>query len=155
MISYLWKWKYALVSLLFFALAVFTDHETFDIAVHDTYFVIAKWYIFVGFGIISMLFSIIHFVMQFIKRPLATWGVAVHWFVSVVTIGFLLILTKPQKEVPVYEDYSIIEAIKQSENSLDINYWISFFIILLALAQVLFFSNIIHALFRKSISLKS
>ena len=79
------KYKYASVGILFFILALFAK-GTIDVAVADTYFVIAKWHILVGFGVIFLLFEGVTSVFGMLNKPFQSWLISVHWTTTVLSL---------------------------------------------------------------------
>lgn len=138
---------YSTISVLLIISSFFSS-ETLDIAVHDMYFVIAVWQLFLGLAFIFLMFAGISWLCRKINKPLVKRLSFVHFFVTVIVIATLvvLIILSSTTEPARYYDYSVYDGFLPTSDLLDYNTWMVIMIIIGLLTQLLLFLNIVISL---------
>lgn len=107
--------KYALTAILILPLSLISG-PSLDIAIHDTYFVIAQEHIAYVLSLLFALFSIATWGFKRIKRPLNKKLLNIHFAGTALTLIILILLIafnfNTQNE-DIYEDYSVINDVRQ------------------------------------------
>ncbi len=129
-----------------------------DIAVHDTYFVVAHFHIVMGMSAIFGMFAGIYhwFPKMFGKMMNSRLGYVHFWITIVGAYGvffpmhFVGLAGAPRR----YYDYSVYEGFNSNsyEMMLDLNVIISVFAILSALGQAVFLFNFFYSIFRGQVA---
>lgn len=136
---------YGLTALILFLTSFFIDGNL-DVAFHDSYVVISSTYIFIGFGLIFLFFTLVTWGLYKMSRRLSS---TLNWFHYVLTvIGLLIIIVLIRKLTilpSTYNDYSILDELGEYEYWTLINEWLAITVMVLILSQLLFLANIIRA----------
>ncbi len=133
---------YIFAALLFFALS-FVSNEALDIAIHDTYFVIAHQQIAYLISIYFVLFAGFIFLFRKWGKALNKTIVCLHFFATTITLfGFIVLQMKIAARTKDYQDMSVFDEIKNS-NLFEENQLITFLILIFLLAQLIFFLTVI------------
>lgn len=129
-----------------------------DIAIHDTYFVVAHFHIVMGMSAIFGMFAgIYHWFPKMFGRMLNNRLGYVHFWITIVgaygvffPMHFVGLAGAPRR----YYDYSVYEGFNSNsyEMMLDLNVIISIFAILSALGQALFLFNFFYSIFRGQVA---
>ena len=125
-----------------------------DIAVHDTYFVVAHFHIVMGMSAIFGMFAgIYHWFPKMYGKMMNMRLGYVHFWITIVgaygvffPMHFVGLAGAPRR----YYDYSVYEGFNQNsyEMMLDLNVIISYFAILAAFGQAVFLFNFFYSIFR-------
>ncbi len=127
-------------SLLIFLMGLIKNEETFDINVHDTYFIVKQNHLYWLFSILLFFFFMIYLTFEKIKLPLFKELTRIHIYGTVIfTIGifFPYDLIFHSSDFPLYNDYQ--------ESNIYRSYNTLFFLI----AQVLLIINIFASIIKK------
>ncbi|MFA7272455.1 MAG: cbb3-type cytochrome c oxidase subunit I [Crocinitomicaceae bacterium] len=165
-ITTLWKGSLHMTTAMMFAIGLVSTFITggvtgiiladsaLDIAVHDTYFVIAHFHIVMGMSAVFGMFAGVYhwFPKMFGRMMNLRLGYAHFWVTIVGAYGvffpmhFVGLAGAPRR----YYDYSVYgEFDTESFNMImDLNVIITFFAILAALGQILFLFNFFYSIFR-------
>ncbi len=127
-----------------------------DINVHDTYFVVAHFHIVMGLSaIFGMLAGVYHWFPKLYGRTMNLklgyihfWGTFICAYGTFFPMHFLGMAGLPRR-------YYSNTAFPMFDNLLDVNEVVSFFAIVGALIQLIFFFNFIYSIFRGPISPKN
>ena len=129
-----------------------------DIAVHDTYFVVAHFHIVMGMSAIFGMFAgIYHWFPKMFGKLMNNRLGYVHFWITIVgaygvffPMHFVGLAGAPRR----YYDYSVYEGFNASsfEMMLDLNVIISVFAILAALGQGVFLFNFFYSIFRGQVA---
>ena len=125
-----------------------------DIAIHDTYFVVAHFHIVMGMSAIFGMFAgIYHWFPKMYGKMMNMRLGYVHFWITIVgaygvffPMHFVGLAGAPRR----YYDYSVYEGFNQNsyEMMLDLNVIISYFAILAAFGQAIFLFNFFYSIFR-------
>jgi len=125
-----------------------------DIAIHDTYFVVAHFHIVMGMSAIFGMFAgIYHWFPKMFGKMMNNRLGYVHFWITIVgaygvffPMHFVGLAGAPRR----YYDYSVYEGFNQNsyDMMLDLNVIISIFAILAALGQAVFLFNFFYSIFR-------
>lgn len=125
-----------------------------DIAIHDTYFVVAHFHIVMGMSAIFGMFAgIYHWFPKMYGKMMNMRLGYVHFWITIVgaygvffPMHFVGLAGAPRR----YYDYSVYEGFNQNsyEMMLDLNVIISYFAILAAFGQAVFLFNFFYSIFR-------
>jgi len=120
-----------------------TDHETYDLNVHDTYFIIAKFHIAILTSILFGTIGLGYWIMAKLDRKTSKWMSIIH---TSLTIGGLFLIwtlsslnlnSKSGSGIAIFDSIDFLELL-------------IFLIALIAiLAQILFPINLVLSIFRK------
>jgi len=129
-----------------------------DIAVHDTYFVVAHFHVVMGLSAIFGMFAgVYHWFPKMYGRMMNSKLGMVHFWLTLITaygvffpMHFVGIGGAPRR----YYDYSVYESFdaNQYEMILDLNQVISVFAIIGALAQIIFIFNFFYSIRRGQVA---
>ena len=129
-----------------------------DIAVHDTYFVVAHFHIVMGMSAIFGMFAgVYHWFPKMFGKMMNNRLGYVHFWVTIVgaygvffPMHFVGLAGAPRR----YYDYSVYEGFNADsfDMMLDLNVIISFFAILSALGQGIFLFNFFYSIFRGQVA---
>ncbi len=129
-----------------------------DIAIHDTYFVVAHFHIVMGMSAIFGMFAgIYHWFPKMFGKMMNNRLGYVHFWITIVgaygvffPMHFVGLAGAPRR----YYDYSVYEGFNANsyEMMLDLNVIISFFAILSALGQGIFLFNFFYSIFRGQVA---
>ena len=129
-----------------------------DIAVHDTYFVVAHFHVVMGLSAIFGMFAgVYHWFPKMYGRMMNSKLGMVHFWLTLITaygvffpMHFVGIGGAPRR----YYDYSVYESFdaNQYEMILDLNQVISIFAIIGALAQIIFIFNFFYSIRRGQVA---
>ncbi|PWL32920.1 MAG: cytochrome c oxidase subunit I [Fluviicola sp. XM-24bin1] len=125
-----------------------------DIAIHDTYFVVAHFHIVMGMSaVLGMFAGVYHWFPKMYGKMMNTrLGYAHFWITLIGAYGvffpmhFVGLAGAPRR----YYDYSVYESFDGStfEMMMDLNVIITIFAIIAALGQILFLFNFFYSIFR-------
>lgn len=125
-----------------------------DIALHDTYFVIAKAHIIIAISLLFVLFTLITWGINKISRRLSPTLNWLHYGLTTICLVIIILITNKLTSQPAtYRDYSVLNEFEEYESSMAINEWLAIILVILILSQVLFLINIIRAFIVKRKSL--
>lgn len=127
-------------SLLFF-------HSTFDIPIHDTYFVISQTHIAIALCALFMFFALVYFSFKKANRPLYKRLGATHFILTILPILTVSIIQLLPSRHRVYQNMS-----EEMDNAAKFNVIISISILLCLIGQLLLLVNIVATLIRKNAS---
>jgi cytochrome c oxidase subunit I len=129
-----------------------------DIAVHDTYFVVAHFHIVMGMSAIFGMFAgIYHWFPKMFGKMMNNRLGYVHFWITIVgaygvffPMHFVGLAGAPRR----YYDYSVYEGFNTNsyDMMLDLNVIISVFAILAALGQIVFLFNFFYSIFRGQVA---
>jgi cytochrome c oxidase subunit 1 len=132
-----------------------------DIAVHDTYFVVAHFHVVMGLSAIFGMFAgVYHWFPKMYGRMMNSKLGMVHFWLTLVSaygvffpMHFVGIGGAPRR----YYDYSVYEGFdtNQAEIFMDLNVVITIFAIIGALAQLIFLFNFFYSTFRGQVAVKN
>lgn len=127
----------------------FIGNTSFEIAVHDTFFIFSSQQIFLLLGGSYLVFGGIVWIFKKLNR---SFNVLLTWFhLIITTLSIIVILvvnwhavreTKPR----IYSDYSVYEGFTATANVPDYNYWLTILIGIGVFAQFLFLIALVLAL---------
>jgi len=127
---------------------------TLDIAVHDTYFVVAHFHVVMGLSAVFGMFAgVYHWFSKWYGRMMNTRLGYVHFWLTIVSaygvffpMHFVGIAGAPRR----YYDYSVYDAFDSAQGGMifELNHVISMFAILGGLAQLVFLFNFFYSIFR-------
>lgn len=127
-------------------LSCFFASGSLDIAVYDTYYVIASWQIFTAIAILFFLFGGIVLSFRFFKRPLNRALLLIHFVITslsalaiVVSILEIILVAKERT----FKDYSVYE---DMDSSIDFQ---TTAVLIGAFAQLLFLINVLWTLLKR------
>jgi cytochrome c oxidase subunit 1 len=165
-ITTLWKGSLVLTPAMMFAIGLVSTFITggvtgiiladsaLDIAVHDTYFVVAHFHIVMGMSAVFGMFAgVYHWFPKMYGKMLNTrLGYAHFWITIVGAYGvffpmhFVGLAGAPRR----YYDYSVYEEFNTNsfEMIMDLNVIITIFAIVAAIGQLLFLFNFFYSIFR-------
>lgn len=144
---------YGLTALIILLTSFFVS-GSLDIAMHDTYFVIAKNHIIIAIALLFMLFTLTTWGINKISRRLSPTLNWLHYGLTTICLVIVIALTHKLTSQPTtYRDYSALNEFKEYESSMTINEWLSIILVILILSQALFLINIISAFIVKGKSL--
>lgn len=125
-----------------------------DIALHDTYIVIAKSHIIIAIALLFVLFTLITWGINKISRRLSSALNWLHYGLTIISLVIIVVLTNKITSQPAtYGDYSVFDEIEEYEAQMSINEWLAIIGVILILSQLLFLINIIRAFIVKRKSL--
>lgn len=90
---------FALTAVFIIILGTSFFKETLDVQLYDTYFVIPQQFLVVVFAVICLIFSIIYFAFDQLKKPLGSKLGYLHYLFVLVT--FVIALLKPSVDLNV------------------------------------------------------
>ncbi len=143
---------YFLVGIIFI-LTSFSTSESLDIAVNDTYYVIAKRHIYIELGFAFIVFAGIIWTFKRINRSLNKTVLLIHFLITTVTmISFVgLVFLIIERSMPKrYTDYSVYDEFNSTSTDFDLNFWLMVVLIVGVLAQVLFVVNMVLSFFKRN-----
>ncbi|MDB2657478.1 cbb3-type cytochrome c oxidase subunit I [Crocinitomicaceae bacterium] len=165
-ITTLWKGSIVYTPAMLFAIGLVSTFITggvtgiiladsaLDIAIHDTYFVVAHFHIVMGMSaVLGMFAGVYHWFPKMYGRMLNTrLGYAHFWITLVGAYGvffpmhFVGLAGAPRR----YYDYSVYESFDGNalEMMMDLNVIITIFAIIAAFGQILFLFNFFYSIFR-------
>lgn len=127
---------------------------TLDIAVHDTYFVVAHFHVVMGLSAVFGMFAgVYHWFSKWYGRMMNTRLGYVHFWLTIIAaygvffpMHFVGIAGAPRR----YYDYSVYDAFDSVQGGMifELNHVISMFAILGGLAQLVFLFNFFYSIFR-------
>ena len=133
-------------SLIFLILAFLVGEETFDIDVHDTYYVIANCHLYCLFSSLLFIIFIFYFLLNIAKIKLNKIISKIHIFGTILSIILLIFpysLFSNPKEFPLYDSFEYINIVLT----------VSFLVLLFL--QLLFILNIFLSLIKKMKSFRA
>ena len=128
------------------------SEDTVDISTHDTYIVIANFYIMAVLAIMYVIFGFIHLGIRASKRKVSKILFVIHYFFTTICLIVLFFNSGFIAPEP-YEDYSVLNEFDTYNQMQAVNLRISILVLTIALAQVIFISNIIRSLILKKESI--
>ncbi len=166
----LWKGSLVLTPAMLFAIGLVSTFITggvtgiiladsaLDIAIHDTYFVVAHFHIVMGMSAVFGMFAgVYHWFPKMYGRMMNTRLGYVHFWITLVgaygvffPMHFVGIAGAPRR----YYDYSVFGEFDSNsyEMIMDLNVIITVFAILAALGQILFLFNFFYSIYRGQIA---
>jgi heme/copper-type cytochrome/quinol oxidase subunit 1 len=137
----------AIVFLVASVLSIAVGNYTVDIAMHDMYFVIAGWHLYLFLSLLLILFAVIYFLFDYLKMPLYKNLGLFHFFGTVIPfiVIFMLNTTIMNQRVP--RRYYSLDAYPQYDMYSDLNKFISISLVVFVAAQCLLVANIVLVLF--------
>lgn len=136
---------YGLTAIIFLVFGIFSEGN-YDIAIDDTYIVIAKFQINILIAVLFGFFTIVSWTINAIYRrlsPILNW---IHFGITASGIVFIkLMMYDLAAHSNSFKDYSVFEEFNEYESEISINIWISIIFILLIVIQLLFISNVIRS----------
>lgn len=139
-----------LYSIVGFLLIVFSflSSESIDIAIHDTYLIIAVWHLFIGLAFIFLMFAGITWLFRKVNKPLIKSLSFVHFFITIFAIGTLavLVILSSTTEPTRYYDYSVYNGFLPTSDLPDYTSWMVVTISIGLLTQLLLLFNIVISL---------
>ena len=131
---------------LILIIGYFYKEESFDLNVHDTYFVIYNDYLSYLISKCFVLIGLFYFTIIKIGRELKNWMNLIHSFITIFGLLILKILVDISQN-SFFQSKSIYE-----KNDFDyIKFGIVILVLLIGIAQIIFIVNLIIALFNKKI----
>jgi heme/copper-type cytochrome/quinol oxidase subunit 1 len=127
-------------SLILLIIGFLVGEETFDINVHDTYYVIANCHLYWLFSSLLFIIFIFYFLLNIIKIELNRIISKIHIFGTIISIILLIFpysLFDNPKEFPLYDSFEYINIVLT----------VSFLVLLFL--QLLFIINIFVSLIKK------
>jgi len=165
-ITTLWKGSLVFTPAMLFAIGLVSTFITggvtgiiladsaLDIAIHDTYFVVAHFHIVMGMSaVLGMFAGVYHWFPKMYGRMMNTRLGYVHFWITIIgaygvffPMHFVGLAGAPRR----YYDYSVYKEFDNSslEMMLDLNVVITFFAIFAALGQAIFLFNFFYSIFR-------
>jgi cytochrome c oxidase subunit 1 len=144
---------YGLTALIIL-LTSFLVSGSLDIALHDTYFVIANVHIVLVIGLLFVLFTLIVWGINKTSRRLSSVLNWLHYSITTISLVIIAVFTnKLTSQTTTYRDYSVFDEIENYKSQMSINEWLAIILVILILGQVLFLINIIRAFIVKKKSL--
>ena len=144
---------YAATALLILLTSLFTS-GSLDIAMHDTYFVVAKIHIIIALGLLFMFFALVTWGIYYQSRRLSTVLNWLHYGLTILSLVVIVVLTNNlTSQTTTYRDYSVYDEIENYESQMSMNEWLAIILVILILSQSLFLINIIRAFIVKRKSL--
>lgn len=115
----------------------------FNFNIHDTYFIIPRWYFFTLLAVIFWLIGLLHFGLEKWKRPLNKKMAYAHFLTTLsMILGIATVITTMKGSS--YENMS-----EEMDYYGRVNMRISFFVLIGMLGQLIFIVNILLSLLRK------
>lgn len=144
---------YGLTALIILLTSFFVS-GSLDIAMHYTYFVIAKVHITIAIALLFVLFTLTSWGIYKIGRRLSSMLNWLHNGLTTICLVIIIVLTHKLTSQPAtYRDYSVLNEFEEYESSMATNEWLAIILVILILSQVLFLINIIRAFIVKRKSL--
>jgi len=165
-ITTLWKGSLVFTPAMLFAIGLVSTFITggvtgiiladsaLDIAIHDTYFVVAHFHIVMGMSaVLGMFAGVYHWFPKMYGRMMNTRLGYVHFWITIIgaygvffPMHFVGLAGAPRR----YYDYSVYKEFDNSslEMMMDLNVVITFFAIFAALGQAIFLFNFFYSIFR-------
>jgi len=138
------EYLFAFTGIVILILGLLFYHSTFDIAIHDTYFVIGHSVVAMILFSFCLFFASVYFLFRSAHKPLQNILGFIHYlFTFLPLIIPVLINTSPHR----YHPGDDMSAIMEDDNKLII--FLAIAIVLCGFGQAIFLINIIAALFRK------
>ena len=140
---------YGLTALICGSLALFIHSNSLDIAIHDTYFVIAESHLWLGLTLLFILFFGISLTFELLRKSMNRILSAFHYLLtigSLVSICLILQKSEPKR----YYDYSVYDDFNQTATDYE---WTTSMVLILSIffaAQFIFILNLLLSLFKKS-----
>jgi heme/copper-type cytochrome/quinol oxidase subunit 1 len=128
-------------SLILLIIGFLVGEETFDINVHDTYYVIANCHLYWLFSSLLFIIFIFYFLLNIIKIELNKIISKIHIFgtiISIILLIFPYFIFDKTKDFPLYDSFEYINTVL-----------ILSFLVLLFL-QLLFLINIVLSIIKKN-----
>lgn len=139
---------YGFTALICGLSAFFIHSNSLDIAIHDTYFVIAESHLWLGLTLLFILFFGISLTFELLRKSMNRILSAIHYLLttgSLVSICLLLQKPEPQR----YYDYSVYADFNQTATDYE---WTTSMVLILSIffaAQFIFILNLLLSLFKK------
>lgn len=103
------------LSVLFLILGKLSGKKTLDIQIHDTYFIIGYWHIFLALGLLALLKALVYFGLDKIEIPISS-SIG-FWHIGLFLSGVIAILatnhftSSPQFTVPEPSSYRVLRVV--------------------------------------------
>lgn len=140
--------------ICFLSALIFRSNDALDIAVHDTYYVIANTHLIFFTGLSFLVFYCIYVLLNHFRRKTIRILDHLHTWISILSLlGFWIcssmVFVSPPKR---YYDYSIYNEFDRTSVDflMDINIFITILALAFVIAQVIFLINVFIALLRKN-----
>lgn len=144
---------YGITALIILLTSLFVK-GSIDIALHDTYFVIAKVYIIIVIALLFVLFTLTTWGINKMSRRLSSALNWLHYGLTMLSLVTIVVLMNKVTSPPsTYRDYSVYDDIENYESQMSINEWLAIIGVVLIISQLLFLINIIRAFIIKRKSL--
>lgn len=138
-------WTYGATALVLLLVGFFIG-DTNDIALHDSYFVVANAQIFSAIGLIFVLFTLVSWGIHKISRQLNQILNWLHYGLTILSLVMIAVLSNNStSEHSSKQEYSVYDVHENLESQLSINEWLAIIGVILILSQLLFLINIIRA----------
>ena len=128
------------------ALSFIKPHETFDVNVGDTYYVIKNYHLGILLSLLYFILASIHFISKTYDIKLKNWIILSHSFVSIFGLILIWYLIK---EINKNEIVSFEEMIKNIKYKERLTYLIFISLGIMILSQIIFFSDFSIKLLKK------
>lgn len=136
---------YGLTAFIFLVTSFFVN-GSIDIAMHDTYVVIAQAHIMITIALLFVLFTLITWGMNKISRslsPILNW---LHYGLTTICLVSIIALTNKLTSQPAtHNNYSVLNEFEKYKSNIAMNEWLALILVIFILSQVLFLMNIIRA----------
>ena len=124
---------------LIIVLTSFFVRDSLDIALHDTYFVIAKVHITIAIALLFLIFTLTTWGIDKIGRRLSSMLNWLHYGLTTICLVIIIVLTQKLSIQPTtYRDYSVLNEFAEYESSIAINEWHAIILVILISSQLLF-----------------
>ncbi len=138
---------FSITGLLILLAGTLFFRSTFNLAIHDTYFVISQTHIAIALCVTFLFFSLLYFIFKKANRPLYKRLGSIHYILTVLPLVATCIIDLLHSRRRAYENFS-----EEMEIMEKFNIIISISVLLCLLGQLLLVTNIIATLLRKNAS---
>lgn len=139
------KWIYAITALVFLIIG-FVIPGSFEIIDHETFYVVAKSHLLFILAIVYFFFALTLWGISRINRRLSNVLNWIHYLGTMICIIVVSIFMNNVSHKPnTFSDYSVLIELETFENQDITIEWISAFIAVLILFQLVFIGNVIRA----------
>lgn len=117
---------------------------SFDIAIHDTFYIISYQSIFRGFALVFLLFLILYRTRFDNSEPRHPYLGGIHYGLTLLFFGFFLITANYSYRPPVYSDYSVYQDNSLLLENNTVTIWVLSAVVLLIISQLIFLLNLVY-----------
>ena len=136
---------YGLTALIVLVSSLFIS-GSIDIAIHDTYVVIAKVHVVLAIALLFVFFSLTIWGIHKISRRLSSVLNWFHYGLTTISLAIIAVLMNELiSQPPIYRDYSVFDEIEEYEAQTSVNEWLAIIGVIFIFSQLLFLINIIRA----------